>query len=304
MTVRRVAALSDEHRGILWILLTMALYASTNALAKHLMLSYPVVQVVWARYAFQVLLVALLLRRSLPRVMVTRSTRLQLGRSLLLLCSTVLFFSAISVIPLAEASAIMFVAPLLVVALSVPMLGEHVGPRRWSGVAVGFVGALIIIRPGGGVMQAAALAPLGAACAYALYEVSTRVLSRTDSPLTILAYTALVGTMVSSAAVPFFWQTPDTAGWFFMVLLGAVSGSSHFCVIKAFAAAPAATVTPFGYTTLIWATIYGFVLFGDLPDGWTMLGAGIIVLSGLYIFRRERARRGQAGADRGARQGP
>ena len=287
------AAPGDERRGIGWMLLTMALYASMNAIAKHLMLTYPVPQVVWARYAFQMLLVVLLLRGRLPRVMAARGLKLQLGRSLLLLCSTALFFSGLRVIPLADANAIMFVGPLLVTALSMPLLGERVGPRRWAGVAIGFMGALIIIRPGAAVMHEAVLLPLGAACTYALYEITTRRLSRTDRAVTTLAYSALIGALATSLAVPFVWKPPDATGWLLMAAMGTVAGSAHFALIKAFEAAPAATVSPFGYTTLIWATVYGFVLFGDLPDAWTVSGALVIVVSGLYIFRRERRRRVQ-----------
>lgn len=288
-------AAGDGRRGILWMLLTMFLFASINAVAKYLALTYPVPQVVWARYAFHLLLLLLLLRASLPRVTASRRLGLQLTRSLLMVTTTAMFFTGIHFIPLADAGAIMFVAPVLVTALSVPLLGEPVGPRRWAAVVFGFAGALIIIRPGAGVMHAAAFLPFGAACLHALYQIITRKVSAADAPLTSLVYTALIGVVVSSAVVPFFWTAPDAAGWALMVLLGMLGGGGHFAMIKAFEAAPAATVTPYGYTILLWATLFGFVLFADLPDHWTVVGALVIVLSGLYIFHREQRRRGAIG---------
>jgi drug/metabolite transporter (DMT)-like permease len=282
------------RRGILWMLLTTLFFVSMDALAKHLSQSYPVPQVVWARYVFHVLLLALLLGGRMRGVMRTERLGLQLLRSVFLLCATGLFFTALSYIPLAEASAIMFVAPILVTALSMPLLREHVGPRRWASVVVGFGGALIIIRPGGDGMELTALFALGGATSYAFYQITTRLLSRSDRALTTLAYSALVGALASSAVVPFFWVAPDLAGWAGMVGLGLLGGTGHFALIKAFQTAPAATVTPFGYAALIWATLYGFVLFGDLPDLWTVVGAAIIATSGLYIFHREHVARRSA----------
>ncbi len=284
-------------QGIAWMLLTSFMFVTLDALAKQLAQVYPVPQVVWARYVFHVLILAIFLGRRLPATLRTRRLGLQLLRSLFLLGATGLFFSALSFMPLAEASAIMFVAPLLVTALAVPLLGERVGPRRWASVLVGFLGALIIIRPGGGAGQVAALFALGAAGSYALYQITTRLLSRSDQPLTTLAYSALLGALVSSAAVPFFWVTPDFTAWVTMAGLGLVGGLGHFTLIKAFEVAPAATVTPFGYASLIWATLYGFLLFGDLPDLWTVLGAAIIAGSGLYIFHRERRAKAVAPGD-------
>ena len=216
------AAPADAWRGIPWMLATMVLFAGINATAKYLTEFYPVPQVVWARYAFHLLAVILLLGRRLPAVMATRRLRLHLGRSVLLLLTTNLYFSGLYFLALADATAMMFVAPLLVTALSIPLLGETVGWRRWAGVAVGFAGALIIIRPGMGVMQTAILLPLVAATVHAVYQIATRSLGRTDSALTIIAYTPLVGALVASAVAPFFWTAPDAKGWALMVLLGGI----------------------------------------------------------------------------------
>ena len=283
--------MGTRARGILWMLLTFILFASLNATVKYLTLSYPVGQIVWARFAFHVLVVALLLGPRIPHVMVSGHLGLQVGRSLLMLFTSTMFFTGLRFIPLAESSAIMFVTPILVTVLSVPLLGERVGPWRWVGVAAGFAGAVIIIRPGMGVLQLAAFLPLGAACGHAFYQIATRELSRTDQALTTLFYTPLAGFAATSAVVPFLWIQPDPEGWLLMTLLGLFGGLGHFALIKALTAAPVAIVAPFSYSNLIWATAYGYILFGDLPDGWTVLGATVIVLSGLLIFYRESRKR-------------
>jgi drug/metabolite transporter (DMT)-like permease len=192
---------------------------------------------------------------------------------------------------MAEANGILFVTPILVAALSAPLLGERVDWRRWVGVAVGFAGALIIIRPGSGAMHLSALFPLGSACLFALYQIATKELSLTDSTMTTLFYSGVVGALLTSLAVPFFWITPSPSEWFFLVILGVLSGSTHFCLIRAFESAPAATVAPFMYSTLIWATMSGYVFFDDLPDIWTLVGAAIIAGSGIYIAVQERLQR-------------
>ena len=271
----------------------MAMFVSLDTVAKYMSQSYPVPQVLWARYFFHVALLAAILGPRIPSVVRTNRLGLQLVRSVLLLGATGCFFSAISLMPLASASAIMFVAPILVTALSMPLLGERVGPHRWASVVVGFLGALVIIRPGTEAMDPAALLALGGATCYALYQITTRQLTGVDPPMTTLAYSASVGALLSTAFVPVVWVTPAWLDWIGFVALGVFGGVGHFTLIKAFQNAPAATVTPFGYSSLIWATLFGFAVFGDLPDGWTVLGALIIAASGLYIVHRERVRRRQ-----------
>jgi drug/metabolite transporter (DMT)-like permease len=232
-------------------------------------------------------------------VMRTGRPGLQLVRSMLLLGSTFFFFLAVKFIPLASATAIGFVGPLLVTALSVPLLGETVGPRRWAAVAVGFVGVLVIIRPGPGMFSGTAhwaiALPLLVAVCFALYQISTRILSRTDSWTTTLFYSASVGAVVMSTLVPFHWRTPDLEGWAWMAVLGAIGGFGHSMMIKAFTAAPASSLAPFTYLQIIWSTAVGFLAFGDFPDGWTLLGAAIVAASGLYVLSRERRLRRGAG---------
>ncbi|MSO93694.1 MAG: DMT family transporter [Rhodospirillales bacterium] len=279
---------TNIRRGILWMILASVLFATMNASAKYLYKTYPIAEVVWARYFFHSVLLVILLRHRLVPAMRTRKLGLQIARSILLFLTSACFFAGLYFIPLAESSAIMFTAPILVTVLSAPLLGEHVGTRRWAGAAVGFIGALIITRPGFGVLQMPALLPFAAACCYAAYQILTRSISSSDGPMTTFAYAGLVGVIATSAALPLFWITPDAAGWFFMALVGLLGGAGHFLVIKGLAAAPASIASPFGYAILIWVTLYGYFIFGDFPDPWTIVGALLIVAGGLYIFRRER----------------
>jgi drug/metabolite transporter (DMT)-like permease len=278
------------NRGVLWMILATMMFVGIDAVAKHLTQSFPVLQVVWARYVFHLVLLAAFLGHRIPQVLKTRRLGLQLVRSALLVITTGLMVAGLSQIPMADASALLFLTPILVTALSMPLLKERVGPRRWISVAVGFVGALIIIRPGSGLMQAAALFPAAAAFFFAFYQITTRQLASIDAPLTTLLYSALVGAAVTSAAVPFQWVAPGPEDWLLMMLTGLLGGLGHFLLIKAFSAARAATVAPFNYSSLIWAMVFGFAFFGDLPDMWTVTGATVIAGSGLYILHRERQR--------------
>jgi len=269
------------------MLLSVLLAACMDATAKYLTQTYPVLQIVWARYTFQALVVVLALAPRLPVLVHTRRLGVQLARSAMLLGATVTFLFGLQNMPLTEASTILFLSPLIVTALSVPLLGERVGPRRWFAVFAGFAGALIIIRPGGEAFSLWAIFPMGTAFLYALYMVTTRHLSRTDSTLTTLVYTASVGALVMSVIVPFVWEPFDAKGWLLVIMLGGMGGANHFALIRAFRAAAAGVVSPFEYSRLLWATLFGFTLFGNLPDGWTILGAAVIVGAGLYIYRRE-----------------
>ena len=186
---------------------------------------------------------------------------------------------------------LMFVSPLMLTALAVPLLKERVGLHRWSAVVIGFLGVLIIVRPGGTTMQWAALLPLLTAFLYALYQIATRVLSRTTPSLVTFAYMVVVGTAGSTLALPFVWRTPDALGWVMMAASGLLHGLAHYLVTRAFALAPAAILAPFNYAQLIGATAFGYFVFGDLPDRWTIVGALVIVAAGLYVAYRERWRR-------------
>lgn len=276
-----------SNSGIYWMLLTMFLFVSMDTTAKYLIQNHPVFQVVWGRYFFHVVVLLIVLAPRLRSLLVTQNLKLQLIRSLLLLTTTGCFFTGLNYVQLADASAIMMMCPIFVTALSMPVLKEYVGPRRWASVIVGCIGALIIIRPGGGLFQPAVFFPIAAAVLYAIYQVSTRFLSQSDSVLTTLFYSATIGAIISSAVVPFYWEPLSPKEWGLMLLLGLIGGLGHFSLIKAFSVSPVATVAPFSYTNLLWAAGYGYWIFGDLPDQWTVIGASVIIASGLYIFHRE-----------------
>ena len=270
------------------MLVTTFFFVCVHATGKYLVASHPVVQVVWGRYVFHLIFAALILGPRLMRVARTANLRLQLLRSLFMLGASGFYFAGVRSLPLAEANAIAFTTPILVVLLAQPVLGERVGLRRWLGVGFGFLGALIVIRPGSGVMDLAAAFLLASALCNACYHIATRQLGARDDPLTTLFYTALVGTLGASAALPLVWQPLDAEGWFLLATIGAFACAGHFAIIKAYQAAPAPVVAPFNYAILIWTVVFGYLVFGDLPGPWTVLGAAIIVMSGLYILRRER----------------
>jgi drug/metabolite transporter (DMT)-like permease len=282
--------LRDNRRGIYWMLLTTALFTSLDATAKYLAQDYPVPQVLWARFTFHLVFVAVVLGVRLSVTLHSRRLSLQLVRSLLMLVTTAMFFFAVRALPLADVVAIMFVGPLFVTALSVPLLGDYVGPRRWAAVAIGFLGALVVVRPGSGVMQGLAVLPLLAAFTHALYTITTRKLANHDLPMTTLFYTAALGAVATTAIVPFFWVTPDMLGWLLMALLGLFGAAGHLTLIKALGYASPVVVAPLTYASLIWSIAFGFAIFGDLPDVMTLLGAALIAASGMYVFHREHVR--------------
>jgi drug/metabolite transporter (DMT)-like permease len=284
----RAAALSPEARGALLLVLAVALFATMDAVAKGLMQRHHSFQVIWARYLGQALVVALIVSPRIAAVARTRHLKLQLVRSAMLFGATLCGFTAFSVMPLGEATAIFNVAPLAITALAALVLGEQVGPRRWAGVAAGFVGALIIIRPGAEAFQPAAVLPLIGAVFFAGYSIATRFLGRDESHLTTLLYTAALGAAVASLFVPLVWTTPTWSDAALMALMGSIGAAGQLLLIMAFNAAQASAIAPFTYAGLLFAALWGYLFFGDAPDAWTATGAALIVGSGVYVWRRER----------------
>jgi len=277
--------------GIAWMLVTMFWFVSLDSMAKYLMQSYPVAQVVWARFFFHVVFVMIAMGFSVRQQIKTQSIILQCARSFFMLTTTVLFFVGLHFLPLATASTIMFVSPIFVTILSVFLLGEKVGVRRWAGVVAGFTGAIVVVRPGFQGFDWNALFVLAAAFTHAFYQIFTRKARLYDSPITSLFYTGLVGAVLMTGVAPFYWQTVAVSDYLLLVSLGLAGGVGHLCLIRAFQNAPASVVAPFSYSSLIWATLYGYILFSDLPDRWTLIGASLIIGSGLYIFHREQVTR-------------
>ncbi len=292
----RSAPARQTLTGIFLMLGAGFLFTVMDATAKYLAQTYPVVEVAWGRYLFAAITLPAIVYR-FGGLATIRSKRLglQLLRSALLLGSTIIFWLAVKFIPLADATAIGFVGPLMLTALSVPFLKEHVGARRWTAVVIGFIASLIIIRPGPAMAQPAALLPLLSAASFAGYAICTRVLSRSDSWATTLIWSALAGLVVLSLLAPFDWKAPDLAGWFTLAFLGIVGSVAHLLMILAYARAAASTLAPMSYIQLIWSVALGLVLFGNFPDHWTLIGGAIIAGSGLYVIHRERLRRAADG---------
>lgn len=272
----------------------VSLFPLMNAMMKLLTARYPVLEIVWARFTGHlIVMLAVFLPQYGRRLIATRRPLVQIGRSALMLASNSVFVLAIGKVPLATASAIGFTSPLIVTALSVPLLHEQVGWRRWSAVMVGFCGALLIIKPGTGLHNPAVLLLLASASAYALYQIATRWVMAHDSPATGIIFAALLGSLATTALLPFVFVMPKSlADLAMLISLGCLGGLGHFLVIKAFQAAPASVIAPLGYVELLGTATLGYLIFANFPDALTWVGAVIIIASGLYIATRERKRAG------------
>jgi len=286
--------------GILFLLASNLCLAGMDAVSKTLIQSYDVTQILWVRYMFFAGFTAALAwhgRGSVGGLISAFRTErpwLNIARAALLVIEIGLFVVAFGHMKLAAVHAIAAICPLMITALSALWLGEAVGPRRWAAVAAGFVGMLVILRPGLGVFEPWALLPLIGASLFAVYQVLTKILGRTDGTDTIMLYTGWVGLAVTTLAGPWWWSAPDPQGWVLLVLAGLLGVSAHLLLIKALSVSEASVLQPFNYTLLVFATVVGFVVFQELPDALTITGAAIIVTSGVYAWWRERVRARQS----------
>jgi drug/metabolite transporter (DMT)-like permease len=285
-------SVSKEMRGIAITLAAMLLFALMDALSKYLSTRYPTPQILWLRYLFTVpLLLVVLPPRRFNRSLPSRRPWLQCCRALLLATEIGLVIWAFGRLPLADVHAVLALTPLVVTGLSVPLLGERVSPRQWAAVAAGFSGVLIVLRPGLDVVQSSTLVVLVAVLLYALYQVLTRLVGRVDGAETSLLWQTVIGTIVLGGVAVFFWQTPALEHWPLFILTAVLGGSGHFLLIRALQMAPVAVTQPFTYTLLLWAVITGYLLFGDLPDQWTVIGAAIVIAAGSYSALQDRQSR-------------
>jgi drug/metabolite transporter (DMT)-like permease len=274
--------------AILLVALGVTFFAIIDSLAKHLEPDYSVAQIVWARYAFAVPVILSFARPATwPNLLRTQQAPMQIARGLLPLLASVVVVYGLAKMPLAEFTAISFAAPLFVVALSAPMLKERITIHSWIAVLLGFVGVLVIVRPGTGVIAWAAFYPLALALFFALYQITTRLVSRGDDPMVTLAWTIAVGLVLTTPFLPFSWRPVSGSGWLLLALSGVFFGLSHLVLIRAFAMAPAAMLTPFTYVQIVAATVLGVSVFGDVPDKWAVAGMALIALAGLYVVRRQ-----------------
>ena len=266
-----------------WVMLPIM-----DGFAKYLSSTIPILQITWSRYFFTVVI-------ALPIMIFffrkdfkwTQQPRLQLIRGLLLFSANILFFYSISVIPLSKALTLAFIAPLIVTILSPILLDEKVGFRRWAAVITGFIGSLIVLRPGFVEINPASLAALGTGFLYGIYLIVTRKLHNSDHPLLTLLLTGVVGAIIGSMIVPIVWVNPTLTEWYMMFAIGFFASLGHLLLILSLRYADASKLAPFGYFEIITNIIIGFYFFNHFPDNWTFLGLLVIILSGIYIFKRE-----------------
>jgi drug/metabolite transporter (DMT)-like permease len=274
--------------GIALMLVAMAMYMITDTVAKYLTDEVHPVQIVWSRYIFYAIyLTPLVLWFGVRKTFATTRPWAHVGRSAAMLLSGTCFTLSLAHLGLAFAITIAFVSPLFVTAMSMFFLGERVGPRRWAAVVVGFLGVVIVVRPGADFSPWSIL-PVASAFLWAISLILTRRTGQSDGPLTTLAYTTVVGLIGASLMVEPFWVWPRWEAWAMMGAIAAWNLAALTIMIRAFAYAPASTLAPYSYSQMIWSTLLGWAVFGDIPDLLTYVGGGVVVASGVYIWHRER----------------
>jgi drug/metabolite transporter (DMT)-like permease len=296
------AAHASPLAAIALMVVAVGMFGFLDAVAKYLSQSLPVIQVVWMRFVMHLVLAALLLQiwKGFDRF-ATKRPVLQISRGLFLLGTTIFNFWALLYLQLAETASIMFAGPIVVAALAVPLLGEKVGPRRWAAILVGFLGVLIVTRPGLDGLGWPALISVGAMVSFALYSLATRVLAQTENEAGLVLYTALIPALALAPWAIAVWQWPtDALSWVLMLATGILGGGGHWLLIKAHQGAGASTLAPFMYTQIVWMVLLGWLVFADIPTTWTILGAGIIIGSGLYLLYREEVVRRRSRSHSGA----
>ena len=285
--------LRHPHTGALFLVMSNGLTATVDATAKYMSPNLHAVQVVWGySLAIAVLVLGYAAVRPEPfrRAFATRRPLLQLGRGAMLFATISMLFMALASMPLADAIAISFAGPLFITLLAVPLLAERVGPHRIAAVVAGLVGVAILMRPGAGVFEWAALFALASALFFAFFQLTTRVLAATEPPFTTLLYTGIGTLACSSLAVPFFWRPISAFEIAVFAVIGALGVGAHVCMIRAYEFTQASFLAPFNYVKLLWAVALGYAVFGDVPQPHVVAGSVIIVASGLYVLYRERAR--------------
>lgn len=281
--------MNPRLRGILLMMAAMAVFTMLDVCAKYVTQGLPPPVAVFFRYFIAFLLsLGVVMRAGGPSLLVTQHPALQVARGVMLMLSTALNFTSLVYLQLAQTAAIFFTIPLWVCAMSMPLLGEHVGWRRWSAVVVGFFGVLVIMRPGTLDFHWAMLLSLASAFCGATYNIITRKVGGRDRAETSLFYVGIVGALAATLPLPWSWQTPHGVQWLILFVMGLLGVVGHFMLIQAHRLAPASLLAPFNYTEIVWMIMAGFIVFGDLPDRWTIFGAAIVIASGLLVFARER----------------
>ncbi|MFN3994328.1 MAG: DMT family transporter [Tabrizicola flagellatus] len=282
-----VVHLSQVTRGVVLMILAIFLFTAMDATAKGLIDRYPAAQVIWVRFAGQLFLVLLILRHHLGPVLRTRFPVLHFWRSASQFGATTFFFLSLAHIGLAEATAIADTNPVLITLGAALFLGERLGPRRIAGVVVALIGALIVIRPGAGVFTWAAILPFLCALSYATSALLTRRIGAQESVWASMVYAALFGTIAAGAALPFVWTPVATEDLWRFGLIACLGTGAQLCIIRSFSITEAGIVAPFAYLGIVFAAVWGVVLYDQWPDRWTVVGALVIVGAGLYVWHRE-----------------
>ena len=288
LLIAATALRNPALRGIALMVLAVFLFSTMDMLVKLAAERYPINEILFARNFFAFGPVLWVVARSGGVAAIrTRNYWGHVLRSLTGMSAMAFFFASYRALPLGEAVALVSAGTIFMTALSVPLLGEHVGPRRWTAVAVGFLGVLVMTRPGFGVFQSGALLALGGALSYAIAMCAIRRLGRSESNLTIVFHFTLILTLVSGATLPFSFVLPTGADWPLLISIGLIGGCAQFAMTAAFRAAPIGLIAPFDYLALVFATGFGYAVWGDVPDLFLIAGAAIVVASGLYILHRE-----------------
>ena len=278
-------------RGITLLLVSSIFLGTSDATSKYLSTTLPSIEIAWIRFlVFALIMVPAMVPGSPLFALRTQRPMLQVTRGMALLGSSLLFISGLRFLPIAEASATSFVSPLFVTALSIFFLSEKVGLRRWLATAVGLLGVLIVLRPGTSAFHPAAFFPVVSAFAWACTLILTRKMSGQERTVVTMTYSSIVGFAVLCALVPLVWVTPSWHDILLGLIIGVASTAGQWIVVLAFRYADASVLAPFSYIQLLWVTLLGFVIFGEVPDVWTVVGAAFIVASGLYTAHRERVR--------------
>jgi drug/metabolite transporter (DMT)-like permease len=288
----------DPLRAIAFAVSATVLFGCADTIAKYLSGSLPIVEFLWIRYVLFLIMAVILIRRVPGRTVRANNPGLQVVRGLCVAGSSVLFVYGVRQMTMAQATTISFLSPMLITVLSIPLLGEVVGIRRWAAVGAGMLGMLVVVRPGMGGFQPAAWFGVTSSFCWALALIITRRIAISDAPQTTVLWSAAIGTAVLTAMLPFEAVWPDARQLALSLVLGVLASSGQWLVILAHRIAPASLLAPFFYGQLLWVTVLGFVVFGNLPDTWTLTGAGIIISSGLYTAHRERIRSRQDRARR------
>jgi drug/metabolite transporter (DMT)-like permease len=290
----RAALIENRRKAALLFIMAVALLATMDMIVKFASSSLSTPQIVWGRYVAQSLAMVLIVG---PAGMLTcirsKVPRMHVARALLLFVANFAFMAALRYLPLIEANVVGFVSPLLLTALTYPVLGEKVSVSRWAAVIAGFIGVLIVMQPGTAMFQWAAMLPLTMAMCAALYHVMTPIVARVEDPAISIVFLGIIGAASMSLVVPWFWTEPDALGWAMLFVIGVLGTIGHLLIVRAFAHVSASMLAPFFYIHLIWATAYGWFIFGDFPKLATIIGGMLIIASGIYVYRSGENKRPQ-----------